>query len=96
MVSSAGGSNPRWAVDGRELYYREGTRMLAVAFDGRPETGLQAPEVLFDRRYRFGTAISFANYDVAPDGRFVMVKGDSDSGRLSVVLNWTQGLALAR
>ena len=96
LVSSDGGSHPRWARDGSELYYREGTVMYAVTFDGRPDVGLARPQKLFDRRYRFGTAISFANYDVAPDGRFLMVKGDSTSGRVSVVLNWTAGLAARR
>ncbi len=33
------------------------------------------------------------NYDVSPDGeRFVMVKDDSASGRINVVLNWLEEL----
>ena len=33
------------------------------------------------------------NYDVSPDGaRFVMVKDDSASGRINVVLNWNEEL----
>ena len=33
------------------------------------------------------------NYDVSPDGqRFVMVKDESRSGRLNVVLNWSEEL----
>jgi hypothetical protein len=34
-----------------------------------------------------------ANYDVSPDGqRFVMVKDDSASGRINLVLNWHEEL----
>ena len=48
---------------------------------------------LFEQRYAFGSAQTIANYDVSPDGqRFVMVKDDSASGRLSIVLNWFEEL----
>ena len=50
---------------------------------------LSAPCVLFEQRYDFGTGQTTANYDVSQDGqRFLMVKDDSDSGRLNVVLDW--------
>ena len=50
---------------------------------------LSAPRVLFEQRYDFGTGQTTANYDVSQDGqRFLMVKDDSDSGRLNVVLDW--------
>jgi hypothetical protein len=40
-----------------------------------------------------GMDIVHANYDVSPDGRhFVMVKDETGSGRLNVVLNWTEEL----
>ena len=38
--------------------------------------------------------ILLANYDVSPDGqRFVMVKDETGSGRLNVVLNWAEELS---
>jgi hypothetical protein len=43
--------------------------------------------------HAFGGAQTIANYDVSLDGQcFVMVKDDSASGRLNVVLNWTEEL----
>jgi len=49
--------------------------------------------VLFEQRYAFGSAQTVANYDVSPDGqRFVMVKDDSASGRINLVLNWFEEL----
>ena len=54
---------------------------------------LSTPRVLFEQRYAFGTAQTLANYDVSPDGqRFVMVKDDSVSGRINLVLNWFEEL----
>jgi hypothetical protein len=54
---------------------------------------LSQPRVLFEQRYAFGSAQTVANYDVSPDGqRFVMVRDDSDAGRLNIVLNWFEDL----
>ena len=54
---------------------------------------LSTPRVLFEQRYAFGTAQTLANYDVSPDGhRFVMVKDDSASGRINLMLNWFEEL----
>ena len=54
-----------------------------------PDPRLSRLRVLFEQRYAFGGAQTVPNYDVSPDGeRFVMVKDDSASGRINVVLNW--------
>ena len=37
--------------------------------------------------------ITFAQYDVGKDGRFLMIKRATEAGRLNVVLNWTSELA---
>ena len=48
-ISSRGGTSPVWSRDGREIFYREDTRMMAVKFN--TDTGvLSSPEVLFDLR----------------------------------------------
>jgi hypothetical protein len=63
--------------------------MMAVEMSSAPEGALSSPRLLFERPYAFGSGITIANYDVARDGqRFVMVKDESDAGRLNVVLNW--------
>jgi hypothetical protein len=33
-----------------------------------------------------------ANYDVTPDGRFLMLRRDAQGGHLGIVLNWTEEL----
>ena len=58
----------------------------------RTESGFvaEAPVLLFESDHlpdQFGNA----NYDVAPDGRFIMIKGggsDASRHRMNVVVNW--------
>jgi eukaryotic-like serine/threonine-protein kinase len=87
-VSVEGGSEPAWSSGGRELFYRQGTTMMAATIDasGQPQS---APRRLFDVDFVRGT-LDAANYDVMPDGRFVMVQRSSQSSDLTlhVLLNW--------
>jgi serine/threonine-protein kinase len=92
-VSTGGGTHPRWNPNGKELFYRNGNRMMVVDVSTRPDLSLSTPRVLFEQRYAFGSAQTVANYDVSPDGqRFLMVKDDSASGRFNLVLNWHEEL----
>ncbi len=95
-VSTQGGTHVKWNPNGKELFYRTGNKMMAVDVSIRAgDIVLSQPRVLFEQRYAFGGAQTVANYDVSPDGqRFVMVKDDSASGRLNVVLNWTEELKI--
>jgi hypothetical protein len=70
--------------------------MMAVRISTVPDLVLSAPQLLFDQRYAFGVGITTANYDISHDGqRFVMIKGEGGSGRLSIVLNWFEELKRA-
>jgi Tol biopolymer transport system component len=92
-VSTEGGTSPMWNANGRELFYRNGNKMMAVEVTRLPELTLSAPRLLFERPYAYGQTITLANYSVRSDGqRFLMVKEDADSGRLNVVLNWFEEL----
>jgi hypothetical protein len=53
------------------------------------------PVLLFEGRYeRDPFSNDATNYDVARDGRFVMVRRDPDRGRqqLDVIVNWLERL----
>ena len=52
------------------------------------------PEVLFEESYEFDPlGVGLPNYDAAPDGRFLMVRGGAGSAtQITVVLNWHQEL----
>jgi eukaryotic-like serine/threonine-protein kinase len=82
-ISPKGGAHVRWSRDGRELYYRtlgERRKLMAVAADTRgrqPRFG--APRPLFDDTFLLAIPYAPADYDVAPDGRFVFVEDPPES-----------------
>ena len=88
-ASAGGGVGPRWSPGGRELFYRDGEKMMVV--DVRPGDACVAgtPKLIFEAPYLLGGIGT--NYDVAADGtRFLMVAstaGTSPSS-LTVVSNW--------
>ena len=92
-ISEGGGVQVRWSPTGREIFYRGGGQMMAVAFDGKgSEPVLGRPTALFADVYDFGQGLSIPNYDVTRDGRFLMLQRGSQGGTLRVVLNWTEEL----
>ena len=92
-VSPNGGIEPIWARNGRELFYLEGTKLMSVAVDARTDFSFKPAAVLFDSPYvRGGQPPS---YDVAPDGRFVMIKAANPRASVTpvtIVLNWAEKL----
>jgi hypothetical protein len=95
QVSTQGGTRPLWSRNGKEIFYRVGNKMMVVEVSAGVDLTLSQPRQLFEHRYVFQN-VSFANYDVSPDGqRFVMVNDEAGSGRLNVVLNWTEDLKRA-
>jgi serine/threonine-protein kinase len=92
-ISVDGGTQPVWAPDGRELFYRRGDRMMVVSVQSSPEFTAKQPELLFEGRYM--TARIGAGYDITPDGRrFMMIMGsETESGTLTelkLILNWSE------
>ena len=86
LVSSGGGHDPEWSRDGRELYYWQGNKFMAVAVDAEADLRLGKPEMLFE-------SDQFADsYAVGADGRFFMVRQLIEEGPekrlLDLVLNW--------
>ena len=90
-VSVGGGHSPTWSSDGGRLFYQNETGMMVVAVGAASSLTLSTPEVLFEGDYLndFSRA-----YDIAPDGRFLMMKpvGGGSAAEINVVLNWTQEL----
>jgi Tol biopolymer transport system component len=88
-VSIDGGTQVRWNSNGKELFYRDGDALMVVDVSGSVDLALSQPRALFHQHYAFGSNISIANFDVAPDGQqFVMVKESPGSSHLNLVLNW--------
>jgi hypothetical protein len=94
-VSGNGGVEPRWSADGRELYYLQGSALMMAAVETVRDFSFAAPVQLFNGRYRADPAGAAASYDVAPDGRFVMIESSGnagDSASIVVVQNWFEEL----
>jgi len=88
-VSPDGGSEPMWSRDGRTLYYRLGTQLLAVAVETEPEFRAAPPRVVM-QEFPAEAPVLRADYDLAPDGRLITAIPNSSWSpqRLDVVINW--------
>src|SRR5262249_9042538 len=94
QISTDAGNFPRWARNGRELFYRNGDKMMAVEIETKPVLRAGRPTVLFEGRYESSPVYvqPGTGYDVSPDGkRFLMIKPGSEqpaSTQLQVVQDW--------
>jgi serine/threonine-protein kinase len=93
QISRAGGRDPVWSRDSRALFYRQGNAIMVVRVNGSP-ANWGAAEMLFEGAYYFADGPT--HFDVAPDGRFLMLKGEDPAEvnrpRLVMVVNWDQEL----
>ena len=86
ISADGGGKFPRWSADGRTIFYQRGPDMMAVPV--RASGGFGVPERIFAGSYA-------EDYDLARDGRFLMVKNPADTpvaNRIIVILNWVDDL----
>jgi hypothetical protein len=96
------GTDPVWSHDGKELFYRNGTKMMAVAVTTAPVFSAGKPQMLWSGNYTLSSScgikgVTTTSYDVPRDGqRFLMIK-DRDSKlyatKVRVVLNWVEELS---
>jgi serine/threonine-protein kinase len=97
QVSTAGGEEPRWSADGRQLFYRIDDRFMHVNVVSGDSFGTDTPAKLFDgvENVRSDTGVS---YDVDPKtGRFLMTRSADPTAApsvttLNVVVNWFEEL----
>jgi len=95
QVSLDGGSEPVWAENGHELFYRNGTKMMVAAIALHPTFTVGARRELFEGNYVNDPV--YRSYDVTRDGQaFVMVRSPKPSADFIVVLNWFDQLRAAR
>ena len=66
QISTDGGAEPVWSLDGQELFYRVGQRTMRVDVSRGPHRS-GVPATLFEQRHVPGTVTGLANYDVVPD-----------------------------
>ena len=106
-ISTAGGTRPLWARNGRELFYLDAKGLLTAvpipvqSSDTTFKAGV--PTKLLDTRYFAGSSsrgLDLRGYDVSLDGqRFLMIKDNTAGDRpsappasMELVLNWVEEL----
>jgi len=93
QVSTAGGQEPRWRQDGKELFYlsAEG-KMMAVAVTTGASFEGGSPVALFQTHRRQPvSSLDVFSYDVSGDGqRFLIATkvDEANAAPLSILLNW--------
>ena len=99
QISRAGGSSPLWAPDGQELFFKGAgvSDVMAVTVETEPTFNPGNPEVLFTGQYRASAPGRGPAWDVAPDGRFLMIRSAGATGQAAaphivVVENWVEEL----
>jgi len=93
QVSNAGGEQPRWRSDGKELFYLapDGKIMAAPVTTGN-NLDIGTPTALFQANPREMIATSEqSDYDVSKDGQRFLINTQLKTALtpMSVVLNWT-------
>jgi eukaryotic-like serine/threonine-protein kinase len=89
QISTAGGGQPVWNRNGKEIFYASADNKL-MAVDVKTDSGFEAsaPKALFDVRLKNATGW---RYDISPDGqRFLanQVIGEVKPNPITLMLNW--------
>jgi serine/threonine-protein kinase len=96
QVTRDGGTFPVWSRNGRELFYiRIDGTMVAVPVEASGSVWTAgAPVELFRGRYATREGSLGRQYDVAPDGRFLMLKpqATTETPHFVIVQNWVAEL----
>jgi len=96
QVSNAGGDQPKWRSDGKELFYLgPDSRMMAVPVKTGANFDAGTPVGLFQANPRELVATSEQfSYDVSKDGQKFLINTQLKTGMapMSVVLNWSAKL----
>ncbi|MGI8422717.1 MAG: protein kinase domain-containing protein [Chloroflexota bacterium] len=103
QVSSEGGTDPMWRADGKEIFYRNVSQMMAVSVSTAPTFSASKPQMLWTGDYMHGLSSScglkgatITSYDVSRDGqRFLMIKDNDQkmyATKVTVVVNWVEEL----
>jgi eukaryotic-like serine/threonine-protein kinase len=94
QISTDVAEEPRWSPDGKTLYYRKGSQLIAVPVSTVSTFSVGAPKVLFNG-FPSMNVDSGISYDLTSDGRFFITTSPIEATSLkavSVICNWTEEL----
>lgn len=87
-ITTDGGEEPVWDRSGRRIYFRNGARWMRVDVSTRPGLKAAEPVEVFGGPF---VNIPGYSYNVAADGRFLLLKSEyqsKTSTQLEIVENW--------
>jgi Tol biopolymer transport system component len=95
QISESGGRAPAWSADGRELFFLDlSGGMMVTRVQTSDHFTYAKPKLLFESTHVKGAG-GTRNYDVAPDGRFLMIKEverrtePPARDKVTVIVNWS-------
>jgi len=99
QISTGGGRRPLWSHDHRELFFStpDNRQILAVPVQSGTTLVAGRPQVLFEFAM-LAPAGGIRPYDIAPDGRFLIIRsGQTEAAggtasNMILILNWTKEL----
>jgi serine/threonine-protein kinase len=87
-ISVNGGGDPQWSADGRELFYRSGSKQMVVNIRTGPAFSVSPPQLVYDVRS--------STPRISPDGQRFLVsmptEAELPSTQIHIVLNWAEEL----
>jgi serine/threonine protein kinase/Tol biopolymer transport system component len=96
QISNAGGGDPHWRGDGKEIFYATAENaVMAVPVSAGASFEVGAPVKLFERPLVSVGVIVRNRFTVTPDGQRFLVVSSAEAGALpsfDVVLDWTAEL----
>jgi eukaryotic-like serine/threonine-protein kinase len=93
-VSSTGGLSPIWSSDGRELFFRRGSRVMRARVSSTMPLRFDTAVELFDGPYTLDL-MGHQREDVTSNGQSFLMVENSDDFPIVVVQNWVRELASA-
>ncbi len=86
VVSTDGGSEPVWSRDGRRLFYRRGSQIIAATVSTGSSFEIIGRTPVLDTGP--SQSLKHATYDVAPDGRILYLRSGGTPVSMIYVHDW--------
>jgi serine/threonine-protein kinase len=86
QISIAGGDQPMWSRDGKELFYRTGNKLVSASLQIGSDVAVRSRAELFEDTFETSSA---TDYDVSADGKsFLMLQRVDNTRQIAVFVNW--------